>query len=70
VRRLKAYKRFRQEMEDLLLIFRGPYVLAEAPNVKDAHDDYPDSLSMACILTKDEGAENENEQADNPFYRR
>lgn len=69
VRRLKIYKRFRTEMEDLLLIFRGPYVLAEAPNVKDAHDDYPDSLAMACILTKDEGSDNEVEQSANFFYR-
>jgi hypothetical protein len=70
VRRLKVYRRFRQEMEDLLLIFKGPYVLAEAPNVKDAHDDYPDSLSMACILTKDAGSQDEVEVSDNVLYRR
>lgn len=51
VRSRKAYKRFRQEMEDLEIHFKGPYVLAEAPKVNDAHDDYPDSLSMACILS-------------------
>jgi hypothetical protein len=51
VRRLKVYRRFRQEMEDLEILFKGPYVLAEAPHETDAHDDYPDSLSMACILT-------------------
>jgi hypothetical protein len=70
VRRLKTYRRFRTEMEDLQLLFRGPYVLAEAPNVKDAHDDYPDSLAMACILTKDAGVQDEPEVAQNPFYRR
>lgn len=71
VRRLKTYRRFRQEMEDLLVIFKGPYFLAEAPNVKDAHDDYPDSLAMACILTKDEGGTDSSvEQVANPFYSR
>ena len=48
------WRRFRQEMEDLELLFKGPYVLAEAPAVRDAHDDFADSLAMACVLTKDE----------------
>lgn len=57
VRRNKVYKRFRTEMEDLEIVFKGPYVLAEAPKASDAHDDYPDSLSMACILSKMESGE-------------
>lgn len=52
-RRLKTYKRFRQQMEDLEKKFEGPYVLAEAPKAADAHDDYADSLALACVLTKD-----------------
>jgi hypothetical protein len=52
IRKRKVYTRFRQEMEDLEIKFKGPYVLAEAPNVTNAHDDYPDSLAMACILSK------------------
>lgn len=52
-RRLKTYKRFIQQMGDLLKIFKGPYVLAEAPNEAGAHDDYADSLALAAILTKD-----------------
>lgn len=52
-RRLKTYRRFRQQMEDLELHFEGPYVLAEAPNESDAHDDYPDSLAIACVVAKD-----------------
>lgn len=69
VRRLKMWQRFRAEMEDLQIQFKGPYVLAEAPRAKDAHDDFPDSLSMACILTKDQGVEDEVEVYDNVFYR-
>jgi len=52
-RRLKSYQRFRQQMEDLEKKFQGPYVLAEAPNERDAHDDYADSLAIACSLTND-----------------
>lgn len=71
VRRLKVYRRFRQEMEDLEILFKGPYVLAEAPHEADAHDDYPDSLSMACILTAMEELDTEEAQMyDNLFYRR
>lgn len=70
VRRTKLWERFRLEMENLQIHFKGPYVLAEAPRAKDAHDDFPDSLSMACILTKDEGVEEEAEVYDNVFYAR
>ena len=52
-RRLKTYRRFRQQMEDLEERFTGPHVIAEAPREADAHDDYPDSLALACVLTKD-----------------
>ena len=69
VRRTKMYKAFRLQMEDLQIQFKGPYVLAEAPRVKDAHDDFPDSLSMACILTRDQGEEDEVEVWDNVLYR-
>lgn len=70
VRRLKLWRRFRQELEDLELLFKGPYVLAEAPAVRDAHDDFADSLAMACVLTKDEESAQPVEVAANPFYNR
>lgn len=70
VKRLRKYRRFYQEMTDLQLVFQGPYVLAEAPHVKDAHDDYPDSLAMACILTKSEQEDNTVEQSHNFLLRR
>lgn len=52
-RRLKVWTRFRQQMEDLEKKFEGPYVMAAAPNERDAHDDYPDSLALAVSLTTD-----------------
>lgn len=68
VRRTKAYRQFRQEMEDLQVKFKGPFMLGEAPNVKDAHDDFPDSLSMACILTKMPEEDQEVEVYSNVLY--
>jgi hypothetical protein len=67
VKRLKTWKRFRQEMEDLEISFKGPHMQAEAPHVRDAHDDYADSLSMACILSQDH-EETTVEVYSNMFY--
>ena len=52
-RRLRVWKRFYQQMEDLEKVHKGKHVMAEAPNERDAHDDYADSLALATILTKD-----------------
>jgi len=69
VRRTKTWRRFRQEMEDLEIVFKGPYVLAEAPSIRDAHDDYADSLAIGCILTRDMEEETSVvEVSVNPFY--
>jgi hypothetical protein len=57
-------------MEDLELLFKGPYVLAEAPSVRDAHDDFADSLAMAIVLTKDEAQTSVVEVTSNPFFSR
>jgi hypothetical protein len=70
VRRLKMWRRFRQEMEDLEVAFKGPNMMAAAPNAKDAHDDYADSLAMACILTKEAQDESVVETYSNPFFER
>lgn len=68
VRQRKVFKRFEREMLDLELLFKGPYVLAEAPRETDAHDDYPDSLAMACVLTLEQAAESNVEESVNVFY--
>jgi hypothetical protein len=70
VRRLKVWRRFRQEMEDLEIDFKGQYVLAAAPEIKDAHDDYADSLAIGCYLTQSTEQEEGGvvEVASNPFY--
>lgn len=66
-RRLKMWKRFYQQMSDLELHFEGPYVVASAPKAADAHDDYADSLALACIVAKDYQVP-EVEVSQNHFY--
>lgn len=67
VQATRVWRRFRQEMEDLEIEFKGPNVLGKAPTAQDAHDDYPDSLAMACILTTVE-EESSVESCPNYFY--
>lgn len=52
-RRTKVFRRFTQQMEDLEKHYQGRYLMAQAPDEAEAHDDYPDSLALACVLTKD-----------------
>lgn len=68
-RRLRAHKRFVQQMVDLEKNYQGKFLIAAAPDENEAHDDYPDSLAIACYMTKDDTAP-EVEQATNPFYSR
>lgn len=66
-RRLKTWKRFILQMEDLELKFEGPYVIAQAPKATDAHDDYADSLAIACIVAVDASV-GEVEVSVSPFF--
>lgn len=52
-RRLRTWKRFYQQMTDAEVQFKGPNFLVAAPDEAYAHDDYVDSLSIACSLTQD-----------------
>lgn len=52
-RRLRTWKRFYQQMIDAEKHFKGSNFLVAAPDEPHAHDDYVDSLAIACSLTKD-----------------
>jgi hypothetical protein len=52
-RRLRSWKRFYQQMVDAEVHFKGPNFIVKAPDESYAHDDYVDSLAIACSLTKD-----------------
>ena len=68
-KRLRCYKRFYQQMTDLETVFKGNHMLAAAPDEAEAHDDYPDSLAIACSLTEDDTMQMA-EQYDSPFMTR
>jgi hypothetical protein len=70
VRQLKVWRRFIQEMSDLEVEFKGPNMMGKAPNERNAHDDYPDSLSMACVLTTTQEDEETIEVQQNFLYSR
>lgn len=53
VRRTKMWQRFEQQMKDLEKEYRQGYLLAGAAEGGNAHDDFPDSLALACMLSKD-----------------
>jgi hypothetical protein len=67
-RRLRTWKRFYQQMTDLETKFTGPNFLAHAPDEAHAHDDFADSLAIACALTMDLTMPSV-EVSSSPFYR-
>jgi hypothetical protein len=51
--RLKTWKRFVQQMTDAEIQYKGANFMVAAPDEAHAHDDYVDSLAIACSMTKD-----------------
>lgn len=52
-RRLRIWKRFYQQMTDAEIQYKGPNFMVSAPDENYAHDDFVDSLAIACSLTKE-----------------
>jgi len=52
-RRLRIWKRFYQQMTDAEVKYKGPNFTVAAPDEAHAHDDFVDSLAIACALTQD-----------------
>lgn len=52
-RRVRVWKRFYQQMTDAEVHYKGPNFTVEAPKENYAHDDFVDSLAIACSLTAD-----------------
>ena len=67
-RRTKSWKKFNQQMADLEKIYRGPYLLAAAPEERGAFDDFPDSLAIACSLASVDTMPQVT-VSDSPFFR-
>lgn len=68
-RKTKTWQRFVGQMTDLEKKYQGPYMMAEAPDETGAHDDFADSLALACVLSQD-GALPEVEVSDNVLMAR
>ena len=51
-RRLRVWKRFYQQMIDAEIQYKGNSFTVAAPNETHAHDDFVDSLAIACSLTQ------------------
>jgi hypothetical protein len=67
-RRTRSWKLFNQQMSDLEKVYKGPYLLAAAPDEKGAFDDYPDSLAIACAMTFMDTMP-QVEASNSPFFR-
>jgi hypothetical protein len=52
-RRLRIHKRFVQQMTDAEIKYKGANFTVAAPDEAHAHDDFVDSLAIACSLTKE-----------------
>ena len=52
-RRLRIWKRFYQQMTDAEVQYKGANFMVAAPNETYAHDDFVDSLAIACSLTQE-----------------
>lgn len=68
-RRTRTWKRFSQQMTDAEIQYSGPNFLVAAPDEAHAHDDFVDSLAIACSLTQDLVMPTV-EISDNPFFGR
>jgi hypothetical protein len=49
-RRTKTYQRFYAQMTDVVKKYVGNNLMVEAPDEVGAHDDFVDSLALACIV--------------------
>ena len=66
-KRLRVWKRFYQQMTDAEVHYKGPNFTVAAPKENYAHDDFVDSLAIACSLTADLVMP-EIESASSPFF--
>lgn len=66
-KRLRTWKQFYQQMTDAEVVYKGPNFSVAAPKENYAHDDFVDSLAIACSMTVDLVMP-EVEATSNPFF--
>lgn len=66
----REYQEFSQQLGDLQKGYNGTHMTVSHPEVKGAHDDYPDSWALAVYGCSFEGEKNETETRKNRFTAR
>ncbi len=52
VRKTRVFRNFKAQMLDVQKDMQGAFIVVAHPEVSGAHDDYPDSLMLACYAAK------------------
>ena len=69
VQQTREYQKFKEQMIDLEKDFRGQLLVVHHPNVRGAHDDYPDSWALAVYGAKEKSEDSEIETSkDNKMF--
>lgn len=64
-------KKFVHQMENLERTWKGQHIVVSHPEGKDEHDDYPDSLALACWAAREDYEEfGKLQETENTFYGR
>jgi len=66
-RRLRSWRKFNAQMLDLEKTYVGQHMVCQHPNEKGAHDDYCDSIGLACLASHADALP-EIQVENNPFY--
>lgn len=53
-KRTRRWRRFRQQMGDAEKAMKNNFIVVEAPEGRNSHDDYVDSLAIACFMSQQE----------------
>lgn len=66
-RKTKEYQQFIKQCSDLQKGWRGQIMVVSHPDTRGAHDDYPDSVALAVMASKEEISLMQAESKKNPF---
>ena len=64
------YQRFMEQMTSLQKEYSGQHMVCKHPDVRGAHDDYPDSAALMCWAAKGEGVSKPVTENVNPFIEK
>ena len=69
-RRMRVWKNFRQQMSDAEKVMKSQFMMVQAPEGnRNVHDDYVDSLAIACAMSLNDTVETV-EESEAPWFPR